>query len=90
MIQYQKENKLKIVLLDSPPCIQEELTDFGLHGSLLVGLHVDKDNEISELQNAVEQLKEAIHQLNLAHKAVASLSEQTAAENEDCQAFRYC
>lgn len=52
-----KENKLKIVLLDSPPCIQEELTDFGLHGSLLVGLHVDKDNEISELQNAVEQLR---------------------------------
>ena len=54
-----KENKLKIVLLDSPPCIQEGLTDFCLHGSLIVGLHVDKDNEISELQNAVEQLKEA-------------------------------
>ncbi len=56
-----KENKLKIVLLDSPPCIQEELTDFGLHDSLLVGLHVDKDNE---------QLIEAIHQLNLVYKAV--------------------
>jgi len=57
MIQYQKENKLKSVLLDSPPCIQEELTDFGLHGSLLVELHVNKDNEISELQIAVEQLR---------------------------------
>jgi hypothetical protein len=32
----QKENKLKIVLLDSRPCIQEELTDSGLHGTMAV------------------------------------------------------